>query len=527
VDVPEIQRVSSAFTQVREAIEQRRGPPERRLQREQQRWRDEQQRLANDRANLSPEQLRNRERDLQDRITDSQRVLRDRARDIEQLAQGALREIEQALGIVIRQVASTRGVNLVLPRPLVIFNEPPFDLTEEVAAQLNRMIPNVTLPAEAGETPAPAQQRPANPPRQGAAGAGPGPAAELTGWARIRASSPLRGRSPCRPSRWPPACRWTTVSACSPMSHRLPKRGRPRSPSWKVAGCWPALRETRAGAVFVSAAAAKDVPAGCLALVTETPQLAYARVAALFHPSPAPVPGIHPTAVVAPDARIGEGTEIGPHAVIGAGAEIGAGCIIGRRRSSVPAACSGLARCCARRPRWNTASPVRALCSRRALGSATRVFGFITTSTGEHVTVPQVGRVILGDGVEIGANSCVDRGAGGDTVLGPGTRLDNLVQIGHNVKTGRGCVIVAQAGIAGSAELGDFVVIAAQAGLVGHITIGDKARVGAQAGVMNDVPAATDVVGSPAWPARETLRAFAKLRQLAATKRDGTSGGTP
>ena len=116
---------------------------------------------------------------------------------------------------------------------------------------------------------------------------------------------------------------------------------------------------------------------------------------------------------------------------------------------------------------------------------------------------------------------------GGDTVLGPGTRLDNLVQIGHNVKTGRGCVIVAQVGIAGSVELGDYVVVAAQAGLAGHIKIGAQARIGAQAGVMNDVPAATDVVGSPAWPARETLRAFARLRQLAATKKDGTSGGTP
>ncbi len=161
VDVPEIQRVSTAFTQVREAIEQRRGRLNEDLQREQARWRDEQQRLANDRATLNPEQLRARERDLQDRITDSQRTLRDRAASIEQLAQGALREIEQALGIVIRQVASGRGVNIVLPRPLVIFNEPPFDLTEEVAAQLNRMIPNVNLPAEGGEAPAAQQQRPA------------------------------------------------------------------------------------------------------------------------------------------------------------------------------------------------------------------------------------------------------------------------------------------------------------------------------------------------------------------------------
>lgn len=288
-----------------------------------------------------------------------------------------------------------------------------------------------------------------------------------------------------------------------------------------------ALRETRAGAVLVAAAAAKDVPAGCVALVTETPQLAYARVAALFHPRPAPVAGIHPTAVVAPDARIGAGVEIGPHAVVGAGAEIGDGCIIGPQ-ATVGAGCV-----------LGAGSVLRAHAAMEyciagagvVLHQGARVgnegYGFVTTRMGEHVTVPQLGRVILGDGVEIGANACVDRGAGGDTVLGPGTRLDNLVQIGHNVKTGRGCVIVAQVGIAGSAELGDYVVVAAQAGLVGHITVGDKARIGAQSGVMNDVPAATDVVGSPAWPARETLKAFARLRQLAATKRDGTSGGTP
>jgi UDP-3-O-[3-hydroxymyristoyl] glucosamine N-acyltransferase len=99
-------------------------------------------------------------------------------------------------------------------------------------------------------------------------------------------------------------------------------------------------------------------------------------------------------------------------------------------------------------------------------------------------------------------------------VLGAGTRLDNLVQIGHNVRTGRGCVIVAQVGIAGSTTLGDGVQVAAQAGLTGHISVGDRARIGAQAGVMNDVPGGADVVGSPAWPARETFRAIAALRKL-------------
>jgi Skp family chaperone for outer membrane proteins len=169
VDVPEIQRVSTAFNQVREEIESRRKRLNDDLQREQNNWREQQQQLANQRASLSAEVLRQRERDLQDRITDSQRIFRERSRNIEQVAQQALVEIEQALGTVIRQVASSRKVNLVLPRPLVIFNDPPFDLTEEVAQQFNRVLRSVTMPAEAAASPAaatPAAERPATPAQQ-------------------------------------------------------------------------------------------------------------------------------------------------------------------------------------------------------------------------------------------------------------------------------------------------------------------------------------------------------------------------
>jgi len=155
VDVPEIQRVSTAFNQVRQEIERRRAKLNEDVQNEQQRWRDEQQRLGNERGALSPEQLRNRERALQDQITDGQRIFRDRARDLEQLAQQALREIEQALAIVIRQVAASRNINLVLPRPLIIFNDPAFDMTEEVAVQLNRMISAVNLPPDPSAAPPP------------------------------------------------------------------------------------------------------------------------------------------------------------------------------------------------------------------------------------------------------------------------------------------------------------------------------------------------------------------------------------
>ncbi|WP_149537547.1 OmpH/Skp family outer membrane protein [Siccirubricoccus phaeus] len=169
VDVPEIQRVSTAFNQVREEIEKRREKLNGDLQREQARWRDEQTALANQRASLPPDQLRQRERDLQDRITDSQRVFRERSRAIEQVAQQALVEIEQGLGQVIRQVAASRHVNLVLPRPLVIFNDPAFDLTEEVATRFNQALRSVNLPPEGSEAPAqaaapaPAPARPAAP----------------------------------------------------------------------------------------------------------------------------------------------------------------------------------------------------------------------------------------------------------------------------------------------------------------------------------------------------------------------------
>jgi UDP-3-O-[3-hydroxymyristoyl] glucosamine N-acyltransferase len=288
-----------------------------------------------------------------------------------------------------------------------------------------------------------------------------------------------------------------------------------------------ALRSTRAGAVILPAEAEAEAPAGCIPLVSEAPQLAFTRVAALFHPRPAPRPGIHPTACVEPGATIGEGTEIGPFAFIGAGAEIGPHCIIGPHAVVGPGCVLGAGSILRAHATMYHCLAGAGVVLHEGARVGNEGFGFVTTPAGEHVTMPQLGRVILGDHVEIGANACVDRGAGGDTVLGPGTRLDNLVQIGHNVRTGRGCVIVAQAGIAGSTELGDFVVVAAQAGLIGHIRVGARARIGAQAGVMNDVPPATDVVGSPAWPVRETLKAFAWLRRQVAAKGKRKDGLRP
>ena len=276
------------------------------------------------------------------------------------------------------------------------------------------------------------------------------------------------------------------------------------------------LDSTRAGAVVLAADFASRLPEGTAAVITAQPYLAFSRIAARLHPPPPPNPGTHSTAVIDPTATVAPGCEIGAYAVVGPGAEIGAGCVVSPHAYIGPGVVLGKG--CRVGPH---ASVTHCLAGRGVvLHPGARIgqegFGFAVTPEGRFETMPQLGRVILGDFVEIGANSCVDRGSQGDTVLGAGTRLDNLVQIGHNVRTGRACVIVAQAGIAGSATMGDGVQVAAQAGMVGHITAGDRARIGAQAGVMNDVPAGQDVVGSPAWPARETLRAFATLRRLAA-----------
>ncbi len=275
-----------------------------------------------------------------------------------------------------------------------------------------------------------------------------------------------------------------------------------------------ALRATTAGAVILQPAFLDAVPAGAVPVVTDAPQLGFARVAALFHPAPQPRAGVHPTAVVGEGATIGEGTEVGACAVIGEGARLGRRCV--NHPHAVVGPNVEIGDECRLHPH---SSVSHALLGRGVvLHPGARVgqegFGFVPTAEGRFETIPQLGRVVLGDEVQIGANACVDRGAQGDTVLGPGTRLDNLVMVGHNVRTGRGCILVAQAGVSGSTVLGDFVTIAAQAGLTGHLRIGSKARVGAQAGVMNDVPAGTDVLGSPAWPVRQTWRAIAHLRRV-------------
>lgn len=291
----------------------------------------------------------------------------------------------------------------------------------------------------------------------------------------------------------------------------------------------PALEATRAGAVIVHPDMAARAPEGCVAIVTPEPYVAWARAAALFHPLPPIRAGIHPSAVIDSTARIDPSAEIGPLAVVGAGASIGPRCRI------APLAVIGAGVVVGADCRIGShASLTHALLGDRVyVYPGARIgqegFGFAITSEGFH-SVPQLCRVILEDDVEVGANSTIDRGSLQDTVIGAGSRLDNLIQIGHNARLGRGCVIVSQAGVSGSTILEDHVMVGPQAGLTGHLRIGRMAKIGAQAGVMADVDAGAEVVGSPAQPRRAFFREVAVLRRLARAgsrgDKDKTGKGT-
>ena len=275
------------------------------------------------------------------------------------------------------------------------------------------------------------------------------------------------------------------------------------------------LAASRAGAVLVPPALA-DANAGPPArIVVGDPYGAMVLVIARLFPPVAPTPGIDPTARLGPGCELGAGVTIGPFVVLGRGVRLGDRCRLGEGVSLGDGVTVG----------EDTRMDARVVCypgariGRRVVLKAGAViggdgFGYLSRGSG-HERIPHVGACVIEDDVEIGSNSCVDRGSLDDTVVGRGTKVDNLVHVGHNVRIGERCLLMAGVGVAGSTHLGNDVILAGHVGVTDHLTIGDRAQVAAKSAVIGNVPAGSVFSGHPARPNRQVLRAQAALYRLA------------
>ena len=272
---------------------------------------------------------------------------------------------------------------------------------------------------------------------------------------------------------------------------------------------------SKAGVVLVSPELANFAGTPSTRVIVAKPVDAMVTLLARFHRKEPRARGVHVSAVIANDVRIGEGVTIDPFVVIGEGAIIGDGCWISAH--AVIGAGSVLGND-VRVHATAVVYPFTELGDRVTLHAGARVgregFGFVPQANGV-MRIPHPGRCILEHDVEVGANSCIDRGSVDDTIIGAGTKIDNLVQIAHNVRIGRGCFLASHAGVAGSTRIGDGVQVGGQAGIGGHVTIGSGANLAGGAGVIGNVPAGETWSGYPARPHRDHLRASAAIARLA------------
>lgn len=244
------------------------------------------------------------------------------------------------------------------------------------------------------------------------------------------------------------------------------------------------------------------------------PRVAFAKALAAFFPEPKPPAGIHPSAVIAASAQVDPTAHIGPHCTVGERVKIGARCVL---QSGVAVGDDSVL------GDDTNLFPNVTVYARSQIGRRVRIhagtvigsdgFGYVVDS-GFHRKIPQVGNVVIGDDVEIGSNVSVDRGALGSTIIGRGTKIDNLVQVGHNVEIGEHSILCAQVGIAGSAKLGNFCVLAGQVGIAGHLKIGDRVTIGSKSGVMHNIPDGEQWLGIPAQPDKQAKRMMIAMQRL-------------
>ncbi len=274
-----------------------------------------------------------------------------------------------------------------------------------------------------------------------------------------------------------------------------------------------ALAPSRAGAILISRKLAHHAPASTRLIYVADPRRAYAQIGRLFYPPQALVPGVHATAIVHPSAHVGPGTQIDAGAVVGRDVDIGERCHIGPNvvigdgvligdDCRIGANCAISHALIGHRVEIETCVTV-----------GSQGFGFVPGPAGLERML-QLGRVVIEEGVKIGANCAIDRGATEDTVIGTGSVLDNLVHIGHNVRLGRHCVICGQVGIAGSTVVGDGVMMGGQTGVADHLTIGARAQIAAKSGVMRNVAAGAVMGGFPAMPIKDWHRQTLGIARL-------------
>jgi len=275
------------------------------------------------------------------------------------------------------------------------------------------------------------------------------------------------------------------------------------------------FRRSSAGAVLLRSEHAEEPEGPVTRIIVDDPAAALLQVVPVLLPEPAVTWGIAPTAIIGPGATWRGDVLIGAHAVLGRDVRIGTGCRIGPGAVLEDGVVVG----------DDCDIGPNAVCHRGTrLGNRVRLkasaviggdgFGFASGPDG-HRMIRHVGGCILEDDVQVGSHSCIDRGSLDDTVIGAGTKIDNLVHLAHNVRVGRGCLIIEGVGVAGSVRIGDGVILAGQVGVAGHVTIGDGVRVSAQSGIGQDVPARTDMGGSPARHQRDYLRAQSALYRVA------------